>query len=44
MDNLIFKLQTILNKEKSEIFIERKNDKDKRIKEIKLGIFIEIIG
>jgi len=44
LDNLIFKLQTILNKEKSEIFIERKNDKDKRIKEIKLGIFIEIIG
>jgi len=41
---LVFKLKTLLNKEKKEIFIERKNDKDKRIKEIKLGIFVEIIG
>ncbi|RLD28486.1 MAG: hypothetical protein DRI75_06440, partial [Bacteroidetes bacterium] len=41
---LVFKLKTLLNKERNEILIERKNDKDKRIKEIKLGISVQVIG
>ncbi|MBN4070676.1 hypothetical protein JYT76_03235 [Olleya sp. AH-315-F22] len=41
---LVFKLKILLNKERNEILIERKNDKDKRIKEIKLGIFVQVMG
>ncbi|MCH7523599.1 MAG: hypothetical protein IIC74_00975 [Bacteroidetes bacterium] len=43
VNKLIFTLKTVLNKEKSEIIIERKNAKDKRVKEIKLGISVQVI-
>ena len=40
---LLFTLSTFLNKKENEIFLERKNTQDKRIKEIKLNIFVDII-
>jgi hypothetical protein len=40
---LIFTLSTFLNKKENEILLERKNIQDKRIKEIKLNIFVDII-
>jgi hypothetical protein len=41
--SLVFKLATFLNKNESDILLERKNTQDKRIKEIKLNIVVDII-
>ena len=43
-NKLLFILKTLLNKEVDEILIERKSSKDKRVKEIKLGIAIKVIN